>query len=134
LVRYNLQQENLDKIKKNIFLLINLEQFLKDTGFIIKQYEKFVIEDRSFGPFELIAFKNKEVLLFIILSNDLQHNLSRIFEMDFASRITDKEIKCFAVAFFEPQEIVLRLLSKFSIIPLVKENTIDIVKEIEKYI
>jgi CheY-like chemotaxis protein len=134
LVRYNLQQENLNKIKKNIFLLMNLEQFLKDMGFIIKQYEKFVIEDRSFGPFELIASKNRELLLFIILSNDLQYNLSRIFEMDFASRITDKDIKSFAVAFFEPQEIVLRLLSKFGIIPLVKENTIDIVKEIEKQI
>jgi CheY-like chemotaxis protein len=134
LVRYNLQQKNLDKIKKNIFMLMNLEQFLKDIGFIIKQYEKFVIEDRSFGPFELIAFKNKELLFFIILGSDLQYNISRIFEMDFASQITDKEIKSFAVAFFEPQEVVLRLLSKFGIIPLVKENTIDIVKEIKKYL
>lgn len=134
MVRYNLQQENLSKIKRNIFLLVNLEQFLKGRGFIVKQYEKFIIEDRQFGPFELIAYKNKELLLFILLSNELQHNLSRIFEMDFASRITDKEIKCFAVAFFEPQELVLRLLSKFGIIPLVKEDTIGIVKEIEKYI
>ena len=134
LYKYNLEQENLNNIKKNIFLLRNLEQFLKDIGFTVKQYEKFVSDENSFGPFELIAFKDKEILLFIILSNDLKHNLSRIFEIDFASKMMDKEIKSFAVAFFEPPEIVLMLLKKFGITPLVKEDEMDIVKEIRKYI
>ena len=115
-------------------MLRNLELFLKDFGYTIKQYEKFIDKDHSVGPFELVAYKNTKVLLFIILSNDLQYNLNQVFEMDFASKIKDREIKSFAVSFFEPQEVVLKLLKKFGIIPLVKENIKDIVNEIKKYI
>jgi CheY-like chemotaxis protein len=134
LVRYSLQKDNINKIRKNIFLLRDLENFLNGFGFAIKQYEKFIDKDLSVGPFELVAYKNKEVLLFIILSNDLQYNLNQVFEMDFASKIKDKEIKSFAISFFEPQEVVLRLLKKFGIIPLVKEDIKDIINEIKKYI
>ncbi len=132
LYRYNLQLENLNKIKNNIFLLKNLEQYLKGVGFEIKQYEKFAHKDQSFGPFELVAIKDTQIFLFIILGNDLQENLSRLFEIDFASK--DKEIKSFAIAFIEPQEIVLKLLEKFGILLLVKEETTEIFDGIKNHI
>ncbi len=89
-------------------MLRNLEHFLKDCGFATKQYEKFINTDHSVGPFELVVYKNTKILLFIILSNDLQYNLSQVFEIYFASKIKDKEITLFAVS-FDPQDVVLRL-------------------------
>jgi CRISPR/Cas system CMR-associated protein Cmr5 small subunit len=134
LFRYNLQIENLNRIKKSIFFFMDLEHIFKDLGYTIKQYEKFVNDDKPYGPFELIAYKDEEVLLFIILSEDLHYNLSRIFEMDFKSNITNKKIKSFAIAFFEPQDIIFRILKKFDIIPLVRTDDKDLVKEIKNYI
>ncbi len=134
LFRYKLELENLNKIKKSIFFFMDLEQILKDLGYTIKQYDKFMNQDKSYGPFELIAYKDVEVILFITLSDDLHYNLSRIFEMDFKSNITNKKIKSFAIAFFEPQDIIFRILKKFDIIPLVKADGKDLVKEIRNYI
>ncbi|MDQ6723924.1 MAG: hypothetical protein M3Z01_06640, partial [Thermoproteota archaeon] len=134
LFKYNLHPNNINKIKNNIFLLGDLEQFLKDLGFIIKPYETFMSKDHIYGPFDLVAYKGTEVFIFNILGNDLQYNLSMIFEMDFGTKVIDKEVKPFAIALFEPQEIVLKLLKKFDIIPLVKDDIKDIVKGIRKYI
>ncbi|HXS59303.1 MAG TPA: hypothetical protein VN703_00635, partial [Candidatus Sulfopaludibacter sp.] len=72
--------------------------------------------------------------IFILLSNDLQHNLSKIFEIDYAVKFIDKEIKSFAIALSDTQEIVLKLLKKFNIIPIIKEDLQDILFEIKKHI
>lgn len=135
LSRFKLNSENLNKVKDNLFLLRDLEKFLKELGFTIKQYEKFVNNDHSsLGPFELVAYSENKILIFIILSNELQYNLNRIFEMDFASKFIDKEIKSFAISLFDPQEIVLKLLKKFNIVPIVKEDVNEICMDIKKYL
>ncbi|MGN6623301.1 MAG: hypothetical protein ACTHKK_04090, partial [Candidatus Nitrosocosmicus sp.] len=120
--------------KNNIFLLSNLELFFKGIGYVVKQYEKFVNREQVLGPFELVAYKDKTAYIFIILTKDLQDNLSRIFEIDYAIKMIDKEIKTFAIALFEPQEIVLKLLVKFNITPIIKENIKDVVDEIKNFI
>ena len=81
-----------------------------------------------------MAYNDKYLFIFIILSNELEHSLSRIFEMDFALKFMDKEIKPFAIALFPPQEIVLKLLKKFNIIPIIKEDIKDMLSEISKHI
>jgi len=82
----------------------------------------------------MIVFKDRYVFIFILLSNDLQHNLSKIFEIDYAVKFIDKEIKSFAIALSDTQEIVLKLLKKFNIIPIIKEDLQDILFEIKKHI
>ncbi|MGN6351208.1 MAG: hypothetical protein ACTHL3_07070 [Candidatus Nitrosocosmicus sp.] len=134
LFKFKLKPENVDKIKNNIFLLSNLELFFKGIGYVVKQYEKFVNREQVLGPFELVAYKDKTAYIFIILTKDLQDNLSRIFEIDYAIKMIDKEIKTFAIALFEPQEIVLKLLVKFNITPIIKENIKDVVDEIKNFI
>ena len=58
------------------------------------------MKNKSLGPFELVVYKDKYAYIFIILSKDLQHNLSKIFEIDFAVKFIEKEIKSFAIALF----------------------------------
>ena len=132
--KYKLKSDNINKIKSNLFLLHDLEKFFKDLEFSVKQYEKIVNEDHTLGPFEMIVFKDRYVFIFILLSNDLQHNLSKIFEIDYAVKFIDKEIKSFAIALSDTQEIVLKLLKKFNIIPIIKEDLQDILFEIKKHI
>ncbi len=45
--KFNLQSENFNKIKKNIFLLSDLEKYLNGLGFTVKQFEKFSDKDHS---------------------------------------------------------------------------------------
>jgi hypothetical protein len=135
LSKFKLKSETLNKVKNNLFLLRDLEKMLIEQGFTVKQYEKIVKGDNStLGPFELVALNETKLIVFIILTKDLQYNLNRIFEMDFASKFIDKEIKLFAISLFEPQEIVLKLLKKFDIIPIVKEDINEIFMEIKKYV
>jgi len=134
LYKYKLKSSNINKIKSNLFILNDLEHFFKNSGYSVKQYEKFVNEDQTVGPFELVAYKDKYAYIFLILSKDLQHNLSKIFEIDYAVKFIDKEIKSFAIALSDTQEIVLKLLKKFNIIPIIKEDLQDILFEIKKHI
>ena len=134
LYKYTLNTENINKVKNNLFLLNHLEDIFKNAGYLVKQYEKFVNNEQPFGPFELVAYKDKYVYIFIILSDELEHSLSRIFELDFTSKFVDKEIKPFAIALFPPQEIILKLLKKFNIIPIIKDDMKDILSEINEHI
>jgi CheY-like chemotaxis protein len=135
LSKFKLKSESLNKVKHNLFLLRDLEKMLIEHGFTVKQYEKIVkCDTTTLGPFELVALNETKLIVFIILSNDLQYNLNRIFEMDFASKFIDKEIKLFAISLNDPQEIVLKLLKKFEIIPIVKEDINDIFMETKKYL
>jgi CheY-like chemotaxis protein len=134
LYKFTLNTENMNKIKNNLFLLNHLEDSFKNAGYLVKQYEKFEINEQSLGPFEIVAYKDKYAYIFIILSDELEHSLSRIFEMDFAFKFIDKEIKAFAIALFHPQEIVLKLLKKFNIKPIIKEDIKDMPSEISKHI
>ena len=112
--KFTLRTENLNKIKNNLFLLNYLEIFFNNEGYLVKQYEKLANKEQSLGPFELIAYKEKYAYIFIILSDDLEYNLSRIFELDYAAKFIDKETKLFAIALFHPQEIVLKILKKLN--------------------
>jgi CheY-like chemotaxis protein len=133
LYKFTLNTENINKVKNNLFLLNNLDDILKNAGYLVKQYEKFINNEQPFGPFELVAYKDKYAYIFIILSDELEHSLSRIFDIDFASKYLDKEIKSFAIALFPPQEIILKLLKKFNIIPIIKDDMKDILSEISKH-
>ncbi len=57
-----------------------------------------------------MAYLDTEVFIFIILGNDLQHNIGRIFELDYAVKIINKETTTFGITLFEVQDIVLNLL------------------------
>jgi CheY-like chemotaxis protein len=134
LFKYKLQQKNLNKIKKSFFLLIQLEELLRAEGFIIDQYEKIQIGGNTFGPFELIAYKDNLIFIFIIINTDLQYNIRRIFEIDIGSKSEEKNIRSFAIAFYEPQDIILKLLDKFGIMPLIELDANEIVKKIKRYL
>jgi CheY-like chemotaxis protein len=134
LYKFTSNIENINKIKNKLFLLNHLDDYFKNAGYLVKQYEKFANNGKSLGPFELVAYKDKYAYIFIILSNELEHNLSRIFELDFALKFIDKEIKPFAIVSFHPQEIVLKLLKKINIIPIIKEDIKDMLSEIIKHI
>ena len=60
--------------------------------------------------------------------------MNRIFDIDFALKYLDKKIKPFAIALFPPQEIILKLLKKFNVIPIIKDDMKEILSEISKHI
>ncbi|HEY6535052.1 MAG TPA: hypothetical protein VIY08_04515 [Candidatus Nitrosocosmicus sp.] len=47
-------------------------------------------------------------------------------------KIIDKETTIFGITLFEVQDIVLKILEKFDIIPLVKEDITEIFEDIKK--
>jgi hypothetical protein len=134
LFMYKLQHKNINKIKKSFSLLIELEKLLQKSGFTIKQYEKIEYGGNSFGPYELTAYKEKMIFIFIILNTDLQYNLRRIFEIDVISKIKDENLRSFGIAFYEPPEVILKLLEKFGIMPLIGLDANVIVKTISNTI
>jgi CheY-like chemotaxis protein len=134
LFKYKINHQEITKIKNDLFFLNDLEKYLVDKGHSVKQFEKLLNGEQSLGPFEMLSYKDNYTFIFIMLNRDLQSNLNRIFEIDFALKFIDNEVKAFAISLLEPQEIVLKLLKKFNIIPLVKENINEITKEIEKFI
>ena len=51
LYKYKLKSNNINKIKSNLFLLHDLEQFFNNSGYSVKQYEKFVNEEQIVRSF-----------------------------------------------------------------------------------
>lgn len=134
LFNYKLNKQSLNKFKKNIFLLSELEESLTGLGFTVQQYEEIKGIDNTFGPFELVAYRDDKIMIFTILNNDLQNNLRRIFEMDFASKISGEKTIKFAIDFFIPQDVTLRLLEKFGIIPIVEADFKEMINEIKMHL
>lgn len=133
LFEYNLNGENIEKLKNDIFILDDLENYLKKIGFSIDYYKKYICDGKNYGPFDLAASNDRKSLLFVILGYDIEKNLEKIFEIESLEKNLKQNMKFFAISFSKPSQALLYLLKKFNIIPLFFERNTDISQYIKNY-
>lgn len=126
LYKFRIRDEYVNKLKGNFFSLMQLEDFLNQSGFVVKHYEWHIENHNSFGPFDLIAYSPMTTFIFITLSNDLTHDIEKILEIEKLSTMSGKKIKTFAISKDPPVNSIQNLLKKFNITSVVEDETKDI--------
>lgn len=126
LYEFRIRDEYVNRIKDNFFSLIQLEDFLCQSGYIVKYHERFMDNDNTFGPFDLIAYSQIATLIFITLNNDLTHDIEKILEIEKLSTMSSKKVKTFAISLSPPVKSILNLLQKFNIVSVVETGNKDI--------
>ncbi|MDN5847299.1 MAG: hypothetical protein L0H53_13615, partial [Candidatus Nitrosocosmicus sp.] len=126
LYKFRIRDDHVNRIKGNFFLLMQLEDFLGQSGYIVKHHERYIDNDITFGPFDLIAHSQIATLIFITLSNDLTRDIEKILEIEKLSTMSSKKVKTFAISFTPPVKSILNLLKKFNIVSVVEKENKDI--------
>jgi len=105
---------------------MQLEDFLTQSGFAVKHYDRYTENHDSFGPFDLIAYSPMRMLIFITLGNDLTRNIEKILEIEKLSTVSKKNIKTFAISKIRPVNSIQNLLKKFNIDSICEDENKDI--------
>ncbi|HKR73740.1 MAG TPA: response regulator [Candidatus Nitrosocosmicus sp.] len=122
LYKFRIRDDYVNKLKSNLFSLMQLEDFLTQSGFTVKHYEHFIENKNSHGPFDLIAYSQMTTLIFITLGNDLTRDIEKILEIEKLPIIPGKKVKTFAISSTSPVKSIKNLLKKFNITSLVEEE------------
>jgi hypothetical protein len=126
LYSFKIRDEHINKLKNNFFSLMQLEDFLTQSGFAVKHYDRYTENHDSFGPFDLIAYSPMRMLIFITLGNDLTRNIEKILEIEKLSTVSKKNIKTFAISKIRPVNSIQNLLKKFNIDSICEDENKDI--------
>jgi len=105
---------------------MQVEDYLSQSGYIVKYHERYIDNENTFGPFDLIAHTQTETLIFITLNNDPTRDIEKILEIEKLSTLSSKKVKTFAISFSTPMNSILNLLKKFNIISVVETGNKDI--------
>jgi DNA-binding NarL/FixJ family response regulator len=121
---YDINPEKIADIKQNIISLSPIEQFLRDKGYKIMVEEMIKVEfgSESYGPFDLIAEKETDLIVISTIGTDIENTISRLIDLDNVGKFEQRRITKYAILFSEPIEVARTLIDKFGIIHIVIEN------------
>jgi Zn finger protein HypA/HybF involved in hydrogenase expression len=119
---YELSPDKMEEIKQNIISLFPIERYLSDKGFQIKIDEVVTIDSQSYGPFDLIAQKESELIVISLIGAEIESSISRLIDLDNVGKFAQLHVTKYVILFSEPIEIARNLIDKFGIIPVVLEN------------
>ena len=122
LYKFRIRDDYVNKLKSNFFSLMQIEDFLTQSGFTVKHYEHYIENQNSLGPFDLIAYSSMTTLIFITLGNDLTRDIEKILEIEKLPKTLTKKVKPFAIATSAPVKSIQNLLEKFNITPLIVDE------------
>jgi hypothetical protein len=134
LYKFSINQDYVNKIKDNFFSLMFVEDYLTHQNYVVQQQEKFIFNENTFGPFDLVAYSENLTLIIITLNNESNHDIDKILEIEKLSKLSNKNIKTFAITFSVPHESLLKLLKKFDIVPLLDTQNKDLINTLSKYL
>jgi DNA-binding NarL/FixJ family response regulator len=128
---YQVIQDKLGKIKQSIISLTSLEEFLLERGFKtdsnVNTNLKFALTS---GYIDLVARREDQTILVIVLGSDVEENFTKIIELDTVAKTVPGIIYKYAVVFSELREVTRNLLKRFAVIPVLAD---DATKMLEKF-
>ena len=132
---YEISVEKLEEIKQNIISLSPIEQFFRDKGFEIRLDETVTIEGQPYGPFDLVAEKETDLMVISLIGTDIENSISRLIDLDNVGKFAQRQVTKYAILFSEPIEVARTLIDKFGIIQVVIENENEMLSKFkEKYL
>ncbi|HEX9320344.1 MAG TPA: hypothetical protein VF884_15535 [Nitrososphaeraceae archaeon] len=132
---YEISVEKLAEIKQNIISLSPIEHYFRDKGFEIKLDEAITIEGQLYGPFDLIAEKETDLIVISLIGTDIENSISRLIDLDNVGKFAQRRVTKYAILFSEPIEVARTLIDKFGIIQVVIENENEMLSRFkEKYL
>ncbi|MGG6460740.1 MAG: hypothetical protein ACM3JQ_04865, partial [Candidatus Eiseniibacteriota bacterium] len=106
-----------------------------DKGFEIRLDETVTIEGQPYGPFDLVAEKETDLIVISLIGTDIENSISRLIDLDNVGKFAQRHVTKYAILFSEPIEVARTLIDKFGIIQVVIENENEMLSKFkEKYL
>jgi hypothetical protein len=120
------------EFKKNFLILQKLSDYLISLGYTLSFNEKSTKNTTSEIFFDLIARKNDQMIIVIILSSDLEYNIELLYHIE---ALRNEQIKFIplVISLEEPSQLVFNLLSKFNIHMIISNDENQILARFQKY-
>ncbi len=132
LFTYRINPDKISKIKQHIVSLSSIKNFLEEKGFLAQSNTNPGVKYTTATNFELVAQKQDQTILLIILGSDIEENFAKIVELDMVTKTMPGRISKYAVIFSEPTEVTRSLLKRFCIVPILVENVNNMLEKFKE--
>jgi CheY-like chemotaxis protein len=132
LFTYRINPDKITKIKQTIVSLSSIKNFLEEKGFLIQSEVSPSLKYTTATKFDLVAQKQDQTILLIILGSDIEENFAKIVDLDTVSKTLPGRISKYAVIFSEPREVTKSLLKRFGIVPILVENVNNMLEKFKE--
>lgn len=122
------------EFKKYFFMLHKLEDFLNKNHYILSFNTKISdVSSSSNNVFDMVAKKDNNIIVFMILTDELETNIEMIFDLNNLQRGNPYFVPI-VISLTEPTQVVYNLLVKFDIFLIISDIDREITEKTKEYL
>lgn len=119
---YSLSTSKIAEIKQQVVSLDDVEKHFVNSGFKVNTEYMVHSNYQTLGPFDLVAQKNDITIIVSSLGDDIEDNVSKLFELNMIDKVISGKVHKIVLLFSEPKEVTKNLMDNYNIQPIVIED------------
>ncbi len=121
------------EFKKNFFILESVSDYLTNLNYKLSFNEKSDTNITTDTLFDLVARKENQTIIFVILTSRLQQDIELLYQMEMLHS-SDANVIPVVLSLEEPEQLILNILLKFKIFLIVSDNAKEILEKTKRYL
>lgn len=121
------------EFKKNFFILEKVSGYLSNLGYGLSYNEKSDTNITTDTLFDLVARKEDQIVIFVVLTSYLQYNIELLYQLEMLHSGSTKA-KPIVLSLDEPDQLIINILLKFKMFLIVSDNAKEILEKTKKYL
>jgi len=131
--RYDINPALQKEFKKNFFILEKVSGYLTDLGYGLSFNEKSGTNITTDTLFDLVARKEDQMIIFVILTSFLQYNIELLYQLEML-RSGSPKVRPIVLSLDEPDQLIINILLKFKMFLIVSDNAKEILEKTKIYL
>lgn len=119
---YSLSAAKIAEIKQQVVSLDEVEKHFVSFGFKVNTEYMVHSNYQTLGPFDLVAQKNDITIIVSSLGDDIEDNVSKLFELNMIDKVISGKVHKIVLLFSEPKEVTKNLMDNYNIQAIVIED------------
>ena len=112
----------MSEIKQQVISLDEVEKYFSSYGFKINTEYTIHSNYQTLGPFDIMAQKNDVTIIVNSLGDDIEDNVSKLFELNMIDKVITGRIHKVVLLFSEPKEVTKNLMDNYNIYAIVIDD------------
>jgi len=121
------------EFKKNFFILEKVSGYLANLDYMLSFNEKSDTNITTDTLFDLVARKENQIIIFVILTSQLQYNIELLYQLEMLHS-GSSNVKPIVLSLNEPDQLIINILLKFKMFLIVSDNAKEILERTKKYL
>lgn len=131
--RFDINPTLENEFKKNFFILEKVSGYLTNHEYSLSFNEKSDTNITTDTLFDLVARKDDQIVIFVILTSHLQYNIELLYQLEMLHSASSN-VKPIVLSLDEPDQLIINILLKFKIFLIISDNAKEILEKTKKYL